>query len=143
MKELLKEVVEGLKKVRCYSLKETLQDYLDGKITADEAQELLIEFNTNFKNLDIDEEGNPILYHEFIKIGEVDISIRDVKSITTDSYYDFGNHKVLYRILLNKSSNDFNPNSNICIKYDTRKERDLVYLKLRDGLSIFGRIRFN
>lgn len=149
MKELLEQVVHALEKVRCYSLREILVDYRDGRISADEAKERLIEFNRDFEKIDVEkpfgEEGEevPVRYTDFIKIGDTDLPIYVINRISKGKYYKFSSNKMVYTIIINESTNDLKAYNNTTISWDSQSERDRQYLLLKDILCVRTNIRFN
>lgn len=147
VKEILNEVIVALEKVRCYTLKETLIKYRNGEIDADEAVNLLIEFNMEFSKLDVvnsgDTNSEPIFYTEFIKIGDTDLLLNAIKRLSTRKSYDFKHNKSIYEIIVNEATNDFNPMNNIIISFDSEIERNKALLRIKDKISILSNVKFN
>lgn len=147
IKEILSEVIEALEKVRCYTLRETLIKYRNGEINADEAVNLLIEFNVEFSKLDVvnhgDTNSEPIFYTEFIKIGDTDLLLNAIKRLSTRKSYDFKHNKSIYEIVINEATNDFNPMNNIVISFDNEIERNKTLLRIKDKISILSNVKFN
>ena len=110
VKELLKEIVIMLDKIRCYSAKDTIEKYIKEEIDVDEAIELLMEFNVFFDSIQIEEGKDGTItktINEFVKIGDTDISIHAINSLTKTKYYSFKDNDYKFGIILNKSTNDF------------------------------------
>lgn len=148
IKEILSEVIEALEKVRCYTLRETLIKYRNGEIDADEAVNLLIEFNTEFSKLDVfmvdgEPSSEPISYIEFIKIGNTDLLLNTIKRLSTRKSYDFKYNKSIYEIVINEATNDFNPMNNIVISFDDEMERNKTLLRIKDKISVLSNVKFN
>ena len=145
IKELLQEVVIALDKVRVPSMKNTLEKYINGVISADEAKDLLIEFSTFYKDIEINEEDGVEAkeIHEFVKIGDTDISIYMINSLTRIKHYSYRDNDYKYGIIVNKSNNDFGKFANITFFFKSEGERDKEYLKLMDILCMFKKVRFN
>ena len=145
MKEILNQITEALQKVRCYTLKKIIDDLANELISADEALNLLKDFNEKFALLDVEDnkDKDPIQYNEFIQIGEADVSIYSIKSISKNKYYNFKDNKLMHGIIINKSNSDFIPNGNLIIYFDTEEIRDKEYLYLKDRLCLRSNIRFN
>ena len=144
-KRLLQEIIKSLTHVRCYSLKDILQDLLDERISADEAEKFLIEFNTDFNvSIDIDPSTLEVTrYREFMKIGGTDVDISKIYNIAKSDHYSFTKNKMLYGIVINKASNDFNPTNNQTFYFDSGKERDRVHLLIKDVMCVYGNVKFN
>lgn len=145
IKELLQEVIIVLDKIRVPSLKDTLEKYINGQIDADEAKELLIEFSTFYKGINTITGDDSIIneIEEFVKIGDTDISIYIISSLTKIKHYSFKDNDYKYGIIVNRSNNDFGKFVNITFFFKSEKERDKEYLKLMDILCIFKKVRFN
>lgn len=146
LNKILGELLISLEKVRCYSLEDTLKRYIDGEIEADEAFCRLQKFNADFERLDVVvSEGSevPRNYIDYIKIGNTEISINSIKRLTKSKYYKYTNNKMMYTIIINEATNDFNPFNNIIIPWDSEQERDRQYLLLKDKLCSMSDIRFN
>jgi len=146
VKELLKEIVIMLDKIRCYSAKDTIEKYIKEEIDVDEAIELLMEFNVFFDSIQIEEGKDGTItktINEFVKIGDTDISIHAINSLTKTKYYSFKDNDYKFGIILNKSTNDFKNFNNMTFYYKSEKERDKEYLKLMDILSVHRNVKFN
>lgn len=144
--KLLEEVVTSLEKVRCYSLREILTDYIEGRVVADEALKELQKFNIDFEKIDVATfEGSevPRNYVNYVKIGDTEINVGSIKRLTKGKYYKYTNNKMMYTIIVNEATNDYNPFNNIVISWDSEQERDRQYLLLKDKLCSMSDIRFN
>ncbi len=144
-KDLIKEIIVGLDHIRCYGFRETLRKYSDELISADEALSLIKEFNQNYIEIDKirkEKEGEDS-YLQSVKIGETDIPMNLIKTLTKTEYYDFSTFTQKYGIVVNASANDYNPFSNIYTYYNSERERDLELMKLKDLLAVLGLRKFN
>lgn len=141
------ELIECLKKVRCYTLHEIIQEWNEGLVPDDVTEERLIDWNTRFHSeIDFEGEGENkqrIYYIEFVKVKNVDFKAQNLLSFTLDEGYDWDEHKPLYSIIVNKGESECVLYSNFTISWDTEEERNAEYLLLKDKLAAMFNIRFN
>lgn len=144
-RDLIKEIIVGLDHLRCYGFKETLQKYSDELLSADEALNFIKEFNENYIEIDRirKEKEHEDDYFQSIKIGETDIPIKVIKTLSKVEHYNFNKCVQEYGIIINASASDFQAFSNIFTYYESEKKRDLELLKIKDLLAVLDLRKFN
>lgn len=143
-KEVLREIIVGLNKVRCYGFESILKKYCEGLIRADEAIESIREFIKNYdKIITLKEDGTKVEekvdYLEMIQIGETDMPVPMIKTLTKTSHYDYKHNVMLYGIVINASYNE----NSLITYYEDEEVRDRELLKIKDLLSVLSRRKFN
>ncbi len=144
-KDIIKEIIVGLNHLRCYGFKEILQKYSDELISADEALNFIKEFNENYIEIDKKrkEQEEEEDYLQMIKIGETDIPIWAIKTLSKTERYNFNKNIQEFGIIINVSASDIRPFSNIFVYYESEKRRDVELLKIKDLLAVLGLRKFN
>ena len=155
---LIKELREAFKKLKCQELVDILAQYK--KESNEELSDLVLSWNTYYESRvnndddDIDDGeddelglGGLFKKKKKVIVPWVDIAGKSLKvslliSIEKDKYYDYSQvRKVVYQLVINKGDSDSILYANTSINFDTEEARDKEYEDLKIRLSKFN-IRF-
>lgn len=130
--------------IRSYSLEDVIFNWLQEKSGEDVLIDRLMKWQVNFHRVfEFDPETKkPIIYTDFIKIGDKDILVDSIFSIQKLDKYNNIDNELQFGILVNKTENYLKENANEFIVFESEEERDMQLLFLKDKLGMF-KIRFN